>query len=65
MNPAYVHVKKNTKVSIEKIKSELEKRNIFLVGRYAMWKYCSIEDNILESRELANQINDIHNNSYL
>ena len=30
-----------------------------------MWKYCSIEDNILESRELANQINDIHNNSYL
>lgn len=65
MNPAYVHVKKNTKVSIEKIKSQLEKRNIFLVGRYAMWKYCSIEDNILESRELANQINDIHNNSYL
>ena len=32
---------------------QLEKDNIYSIGRYGSWTYCSIEDNIIEGRELA------------
>jgi protoporphyrinogen oxidase len=53
MNPAYVHITKESK----EVYSSWGKKNnplgLFSIGRYGSWTYCSIEDNILQSKELS------------
>ena len=56
MNPAYVHVTEKSKEMLDFYKKKLAKDNIYSIGRYGSWRYCSIEDNILEARELAGDI---------
>jgi protoporphyrinogen oxidase len=53
MNPAYVHINQNSSVAVMKYKALLAKSNIYSIGRYGSWTYCSIEDNIIEAKELA------------
>ena len=53
MNPAYVHINKKSVETVEEYKEILEKNDIYSIGRYGSWTYCSIEDNILEARELS------------
>jgi hypothetical protein len=36
-------------------------KNIYSIGRYGSWIYCSIEDNIIQAKETA----EIINNTYL
>jgi len=51
MNPAYVHI---TKDSEERYKNWCEVYNpmgIHSVGRYGSWTYCSIEDNIIQAKQ--------------
>lgn len=57
INPGYVHI---TKKSIEKVNSlisSLEKYNIYTIGRYGKWTYCSIEDCMLDAMKLAQSLN--------
>ena len=52
MNPAYVHI---TKESKEIYNNWCEKNNpngLFSIGRYGSWTYCSIEDNIIQAKNL-------------
>lgn len=57
MDPAYVHINaRSEKDKIEKIE-QLNYQDIFSIGRYGAWKYCSIEDNMSEARELAHALN--------
>lgn len=60
MNPAYVHVNNLSEEDKKQKKIELEKHKIYSIGRYGDWKYCSIEDNIIEAKELAEQIKNEH-----
>ncbi len=56
MNPAYVHI---TKESIEDVKNKMSTLNslgIYSIGRYGEWTYCSIEDNIISAKNLVNDI---------
>lgn len=53
MKPAYAHISKKSIEAVEKIKKELGKKDIYTVGRYGSWTYCSIEDNILEAKSLV------------
>ena len=56
MNPAYVHI---TSESIEDVKSQkvqLSQSDIYSIGRYGSWTYCSIEDGLLEAQVLAKQL---------
>ena len=53
MDPAYVHINKESESFVRDYKQKLEKDNIYSIGRYGSWTYCSIEDNIIEGRELA------------
>ncbi|USN45807.1 MAG: FAD-dependent oxidoreductase [Candidatus Woesearchaeota archaeon] len=56
LNPAYVHLKKENYYKLKMLKNQLKEKNIFLLGRYAEWKYCSIEDNILSAKKLSEEI---------
>jgi len=56
MNPAYVHINQSSIKEVERIKSMLAEMSIYSIGRYGSWTYCSIEDNIKEARNLANEL---------
>ena len=49
MNPAYVHITKESNDVVRKIQSELETENVYIIGRYGQWKYCSIEDCMVDA----------------
>ena len=53
MKPAYVHISKESQEAISRYKSILKEKDIYSIGRYGSWTYCSIEDNILEAKEVA------------
>lgn len=56
MNPAYVHITKDSITIVEKAKQYLESKGVFIVGRYGEWKYCSIEDCMVDSMKILNKI---------
>lgn len=56
MDPAYVHIsRKSEKDKVRKMKI-LAEDNIYSIGRYGEWTYCSIEDNILQAQKLISFI---------
>ena len=57
MNPAYVHITDESIVDVKKKKLLLAQNDIYSIGRYGSWTYCSIEDNIKEARTLAESLN--------
>ena len=56
MEPAYVHISKTSNALKDKIKKELESNNIYTIGRYGDWKYCSIEDSVIDSLKLSKKL---------
>ena len=57
MDPAYVHINSRSIKDVEERKAELAKFDVYSIGRYGSWTYCSIEDNIKEARDLSNHLN--------
>ncbi len=53
MDPAYVHITQRSLAEHARITGELKGRGVHPIGRYGGWTYCSIEDNIVEARELV------------
>ena len=53
LDPAYVHITQRSLAETARIKALLAARSVHSVGRYGGWTYCSIEDNLLETRGLA------------
>lgn len=58
MNPAYVHINQHSIQDVLDKKALLEQSDIYSIGRYGSWTYCSIEDNIIEAQSLAKQLNN-------
>lgn len=56
MNPAYVHVNSISSDELENKMNQLKSYDVYSAGRYGAWKYCSIEDNIIEALELADKL---------
>lgn len=56
MNPAYVHITQQSEKIVSQLKDDLKKQNIYSIGRYGSWTYCSIEDNILEAKALSDTL---------
>ena len=56
MNPAYIHLSKDSIDDSKKQLHLLEKKDIFSIGRYGEWTYCSIEDNILSAKKCVMKI---------
>ena len=57
MNPAYVHVSAEGTQYVATQKKQLAINDIYSIGRYGSWTYCSIEDNIKEAKALAAKLN--------
>lgn len=56
MDPAYVHITTVSQQDVEEKKERLAEMNIYSIGRYGSWTYCSIEDNIMEAYELQKKL---------
>ena len=59
LDPAYVHITAASRRDVAAKRRQLAHRGIHSAGRYGAWTYCSIEDNILEARALADSYNGI------
>ena len=53
MDPAYVHIRRDTEAAITEMKQSLATSGIHTIGRYGGWTYCSMEDCMLEAKELV------------
>ena len=56
MDPAYVHINDKHNREIDKVKRNMEMKKIYSIGRYGAWKYCSMEDCIIDAMELLKNI---------
>lgn len=56
LDPAYVHITKASLAATAAHRRELAAHDIHPVGRYGGWTYCSIEDNLVETRALASEL---------
>lgn len=56
MDPAYVHVNTRSIADVKQKKSILANNDIYSIGRYGSWCYCSIEDNIKEAQILRDTL---------
>lgn len=55
INPGYVHITKRSVQSVAALRDALAKRNVYTIGRYGKWTYCSIEDCMADAMRLAAQ----------
>jgi len=58
LDPAYVHITQQSVADFSEKKAWLSERGIHSIGRYGGWTYCSIEDNMLEAKALAGQLDN-------
>lgn len=56
MDPAYVHIDTKNELKVKKIMNDLSTQNVYSIGRYGAWTYCSMEDCMLEAKELSERI---------
>ncbi|MBR2704774.1 MAG: FAD-dependent oxidoreductase [Clostridia bacterium] len=53
MDPAYVHIEKETSEDIKNYMRNIANEQIYSIGRYGAWTYCSMEDAMISAKELA------------
>jgi protoporphyrinogen oxidase len=56
LDPAYVHITRASLAETARVKAALAAHGVHSVGRYGGWTYCSIEDNLIETRALAAEL---------
>ena len=56
LDPAYVHITQASLAETARLVDELAGHDVYSVGRYGGWTYCSIEDNLVETRALADRL---------
>lgn len=56
LDPAYVHITQASLAETARLRAELAAHGVHSVGRYGGWTYCSIEDNLIETRALAQRL---------
>ena len=56
MDPAYVHITRRSEADKQERMQQLAEQDIYSIGRYGAWKYCSLEDNIYDAFSLAGRL---------
>ena len=59
LDPAYVHITRASQAAVASGRAALAARGVYSIGRYGGWTYCSIEDNMIEARDLARTLNRV------
>ena len=59
MDPAYVHITAASMKETGRLGQIFAAGGVYPVGRYGGWTYCSIEDNIVETRALAKVLGEL------
>ena len=59
LDPAYAHITRRSLGAVDAARKKLGARGVYPVGRYGGWTYCAIEDNIVETRDLARMFNSL------
>jgi protoporphyrinogen oxidase len=54
---AYVIYDDQRRKALPEVVSYLKKHNVFTIGRYGSWKYMSMEDTLLQGKEVAEELN--------
>ena len=53
LDPAYVHISEQSITDVSQKKQYLSDHGIYSIGRYGSWTYCSIEDGLIEAKDVA------------
>ena len=53
IDPGYVHITEKSIESVKQLRKDLEKFDIYTIGRYGKWTYCSIEDCMIDAIKLS------------
>jgi protoporphyrinogen oxidase len=56
INPAYVHITEYGKQWVDAQMNNLASNNIYSIGRYGSWTYCSMEDCMVQANNLSEKI---------
>jgi len=56
LDPAYCHITTHSLAETARLRERLANDGVYSVGRYGGWTYCSIEDNLIETRDLARRL---------
>ena len=56
LDPAYVHITQASVTDVQTRRQQFADKGIHSIGRYGGWTYCSIEDNMIEARALADRL---------
>ena len=56
MDPGYVHINEKTNNEIQKFKNFMKEKKMYTIGRYGAWTYCSMEDCMIEAKDLVKKI---------
>lgn len=56
MDPAYVHITSQSIADVNSKKQLLAETDVYSIGRYGCWTYCSIEDGMNEAQYLAEKL---------
>ena len=56
LDPAYVHITQASLAETARLRELFAAKDVHSVGRYGGWTYCSIEDNLVETRALARKL---------
>ena len=56
MDPAYVHITSASESDKQEKFRQLAAYDIYSIGRYGAWKYCSLEDNMYDAFQLAGEL---------
>jgi protoporphyrinogen oxidase len=59
LDPAYVHINRASLDLVAHTRPVLAAGGVYSIGRYGGWTYCSIEDNMIEARDLARRFNEL------
>lgn len=57
MDPAYVHITQQSEADKKEKMQMLADHDVYSIGRYGAWKYCSLEDNIDDAFQLSKTVN--------
>lgn len=56
LSPAYVHITKQSVDMYQNWCDEFNPQGYYSIGRYGQWTYCSMEDNIIQAKNLSKKI---------